>query len=81
MYIIPNVFPPPGNTEIIILFVKKVFIKSKYELIDSTHTLIAKSCSSYEASVYVGVFLKLTNGYQYKGSLIVELSNLPSGGN
>ena len=66
--------PPPGNLEMFIFFAKPVFIKYKYELIDSTHTLIEKMCSSYKASVYVGVFLKLTTGSQYKGSSIVELS-------
>ena len=80
MYIMTNVFPPPGNPAIIIFFTKPVFIKSKYELIDSTHTLISKSCSLYEASVCVGVFLKLTTGSQYKGSSMVELSNLSRGG-
>ena len=57
-----------------------VFIKYKYELIDSTHILIVKSFSSYEASVCVGVFLKLTTGYQSKGSSIVESSNFSGGG-
>ena len=72
-------FPPPGNTAIIIFFTKPVLIKSKYELIYSTHTLIVKSCSYYEASVCVGVFLKFTSGSQSKGSSIVALSN-PSRG-
>ena len=51
-----NDFPPLGNPAIIILFTKPVLIKSKYEFINSTHTLIAKSSSLNEASVYVGVF-------------------------
>ena len=70
-----NVFPPPVNPAIIILFTKPVFIKSKYELIYSKHTLIAESCSLYEASIYVGFFLKFTTGYQSKGSSIVKFSN------
>ena len=41
-YIMTNVFPPPVNTAIIILFTKPLFITYKYELIDSTHTLIEK---------------------------------------
>ena len=67
MFIMTNVLPPPVNTAIIIFFTKTVLIKSKYELIYSTHTLIEKRCSSYEALISVG--------YQYKGSSIVELSN------
>ena len=75
-----NIFPPPGNTAIIILFTNTVFIKYKYESIDSTHTLIEKICSLYEASVCVVFFLKFTTGYQSKGSSIVALSNSPRGG-
>ena len=67
MYIMTNVFPPPGNPAIIIFFTKLVFIKSEYEFIDSTHTLIAKSCSLYEELDCVGIFVKLTTGSQYKG--------------
>ena len=73
-------FPPPGNPAIIIFFTKPVLIKSKYEVIDSTHNLIEKSCSLYEASVCVEVFLKSTTGSQSKGSLIVALSNSSRGG-
>ena len=57
-----------------------VFIKSKYELNDSTHTLILKRFSSFEASACVGLFLKLKTGYQSKGSSIVELSDSSRGG-
>ena len=67
MYIMKNIFAPPGNTKIIIFSTKPVFINSKYELSDSTHTLIEKICSSYESSVCIEVFMKLTNGSQYKG--------------
>ena len=74
-----NIFQPLGNTAIIILFAKPLVIKYKYELIDSTHTLIENSCSLYEASVCVGVFLKMTTGYQSKGSSILALSNSPRG--
>ena len=81
MYITKNVFTPPVNTAIIIFFMKPVFIKSKYEWIDSTHTLITKSYSFYEASVCIGVFLKVKTLSQYKGSSIVALSNSPRGGN
>ena len=59
----------------IIFFKNPVLIINKYELIDSTHPVIADSCSSYEASICVGMFLKMTTGSQYKGSSIVELSN------
>ena len=62
-----NVFPPPVNPEIIIFFTKPVFIKSKYEFIDSIHNLIVKSCSLYEESDCVGIFVKLTTGSQSKG--------------
>ena len=65
-------FPPSGNPAIMIFFTNPVFIKYKYEMIDLTHTLITKIGSSYEASVRVGYFLKLTTVY---GSLIVALSN------
>ena len=81
MYIMKNVFTPPVNTAIIIFFTKPLFIKSKYELIYLTHTLIEKSCSLYKASVCVGVFLKLTTVLQSKGSSIVASSNSPMGGN
>ena len=74
--------PLPGNPVIITFFTKPVLIKSKHEWVDSTHTSIVKRFSSYEASVCVGVFLKLTNGYQSKGSSAVALSNLSGeGGN
>ena len=73
-------FLPPGDLVIIILFTKPVFIKFKYEFIYSTHTLIAKICSSYEASVCVGVFMKLTTGSQSKGSSIVALNKSSRGG-
>ena len=73
MYIMKNVFPSPGNPAIIILFTKPVFIKYKYKLINLTHTLIAEFVSLYEASIYVGVFVKLKTGFQYKGSSIVVL--------
>ena len=75
-----NVFPLQGNPAIIIFFTNPVFIKSKYEFIYSTHTLIGKSCSLYEASIYVGFFLKFTTGYQSKGSSIVALSKSSWGG-
>ena len=71
MYIMTNVLPPPVNTAIIIFFTKTVLIKSKYELIYSTHNLIVKRCSSYEASICVG--------FQYKGSSIVALGNSSRG--
>ena len=80
MYIMTSVFPPPGNPAIIKLFTKPVFIKSKYEFIDSTPTLITNCCYTYEASVFVEVFLKLTTGSQSKGSSIVSLSNSSRGG-
>ena len=80
MYIMTNVFLPPGNPAIIVLFTNPLLIKSKYELTDSTHTLIANCCSLYEASVCVGVFLNLTKGSQSKGSSIVVLSNQSRGG-
>ena len=60
-------FTPPVNTAIIIFLTKPVFIKSKYELIDSKHTLIAKICSLYEASVCVGFFMKFKTVSQSKG--------------
>ena len=75
-----NIFPPPGNPAIIIFSTKPLFIKYGYELIDSAHNFIANICSSYEASVCVGVFLILTTGSQPKCSLIVLLSNSSRGG-
>ena len=75
-----NSFSPPVNPAIIIFFTKPVLIKSKYELIDSTHTLILKCFPSFEASACVGLFLKFKIGYQSKGSSIVELSNSSRGG-
>ena len=74
-----NVFPPPGNTAITILFTNPVFIISRYELIYSTHTLIANSFYMYEASVCVVVFLRLTTVPQSKGSSMLALSNSSRG--
>ena len=60
-------FPSPVNPSITIFFAKLVWIKSKYEFIDSTHTLNEIFCPSYESSVCVGVFVKLATGSQTKG--------------
>ena len=79
MYTMKYVFPLPGDHAIIIFFTNPVLIESKYEFINLTHTLITRSCSSYEASVCVGFFLKLTTGSQSKGLSIVALSNSSRG--
>ena len=70
---------PPGNPAVIVFLTNPVFIKSKYELIDSTHTPIAKRCSSCEVSVCVGLFLQSTTRYQYKVTSMVALSNSKKG--